>query len=78
MKDTVSVIVFGSQVCHTDSDHSDSQTKFKCDFLAHADRRLLLGASLRLLAVKFSHGRPILRTDVLRLAHLADDGASAR
>jgi len=73
MKATLSVIAFGSQVRHTDSDHSDPQTKCNCDFLTRADRRLLLGASLRLLAVKFSHGRPILQNDVLRLAPLADD-----
>jgi hypothetical protein len=76
MKATLSVIAFGSQVRHTDSDHSDPQTKCNCDFLTRADRRLLLGASLRLLAVKFSHGRPILQNDVLRLAPLADDGAT--
>ncbi len=42
-------------------------------FLARADRRLLLGASLRLLAHRFSCGKPILRDDVARVASLADD-----
>lgn len=36
-------------------------------------RRLLLGASIRLLGRRFSCGRPIFREDVLRVARLADD-----
>ena len=76
MKDTVGVIAFRSQVCHHKTDAAGSQTN--CDFLARADRRLLLGASLRLLAAKFSHGRPIFQNEVLRLALLADDGARAQ
>ena len=69
MKD-ICVTAHVSQV-HTDPDSSASQNSY--DFLARADRRLLLGASLRLLAAKFSHGRPILQQEVLRLAPLADD-----
>lgn len=38
-----------------------------------ADRRLLLGASLRLLGHRFSSGKPILQDDVIRVASLADD-----
>jgi hypothetical protein len=41
--------------------------------LTRADRRLLLGASLRLLAHRFSSGRPIFQDDVIRVATLADD-----
>jgi hypothetical protein len=37
------------------------------------DRRLLLGASLRLLGHRFSCGKPILQDDVVRVASLADD-----
>jgi len=36
-------------------------------------RRLLLGASLRLLGHRFSRGQLILRDDLLRAATLADD-----
>jgi hypothetical protein len=74
METTVRVISFGSQLGHHETEATRSQTN--CDFLARTDRRLLLGASLRLLTAKFSHGRPILQNDVLRLAQLADDGAS--
>ena len=38
-----------------------------------ADRRLLLGANLRLLAHRFSCGKTILHEDVIRVASLADD-----
>jgi hypothetical protein len=41
--------------------------------LSRPDRRLLLGASLRVLQDRFSHGRPIFQSDVLRVATLADD-----
>ena len=41
--------------------------------LTRPDRRLLLGASLRVLQDRFSHGRPIFQSDVLRVATLADD-----
>ena len=44
-------------------------------FLSGPDRRLLLGASLRLLSRRFSYGKPILQNDVLRVASLADDVA---
>jgi hypothetical protein len=37
------------------------------------DRRLLLGASLRLLGRRFSCGKAILQADVVRMASLADD-----
>lgn len=41
--------------------------------LSFKDRRLLLGASLRLLAHRCAHGKPILEDDVIRVASLADD-----
>ena len=41
--------------------------------LSPEDRRLLLGASLRLLGHRFSSGKTILHDDVLRVASLADD-----
>jgi hypothetical protein len=41
--------------------------------LAREDRRLLLGASLRLLGHRFICGKPILQDDVIRMASLADD-----
>jgi hypothetical protein len=41
--------------------------------LSRPDRRLLLGASLRVLHDRFSHGRTILAADVLRVASLGDD-----
>jgi len=41
--------------------------------LTPADRRLLLGASLRLLGHRFICGKPILQSDVIRAASLADD-----
>jgi hypothetical protein len=41
--------------------------------LSRPDRRLLLGASLRVLQDRFSHGRPIFQSDVLRVVTLADD-----
>jgi len=37
------------------------------------DRRLLLGASLRLLGRRFSCGKTILQAHVVRMASLADD-----
>lgn len=44
-----------------------------CRSITPADRRLLLGASLRLLSHRFSSGKPILQDDVTRVALLADD-----
>lgn len=41
--------------------------------LTPEDRRLLLGASLRLLGHRFVCGQPILQDDVIRVASLADD-----
>jgi len=41
--------------------------------LSPADRRLLLGASLRLLSYRFTSGKPISQADVLHVASLADD-----
>jgi hypothetical protein len=41
--------------------------------MSSEDRRLLLGANLRLLAHRFSCGRPIFQDDVIRTASLADD-----
>jgi hypothetical protein len=41
--------------------------------LTRTHRRLLLGASLRLLGRRFSCGKPILQEDVARVASLADD-----
>jgi len=41
--------------------------------LSREDRRLLLGATIRLLAHRFSCGQPIFQGDVLRTASLADD-----
>ena len=37
------------------------------------DRRLLLGASIRLLRHRFACGKPIFQEDVIRIASLADD-----
>jgi hypothetical protein len=45
--------------------------------LSRPNRRLLLGASLRVLHDRFSHGRPIFQSDVLRVASLADDAERA-
>jgi hypothetical protein len=41
------------------------------------DRRLLLGASIRVLQDRFVHGRPICRDDIVRVAALADDAQGA-
>jgi hypothetical protein len=41
--------------------------------LARADRRLLFGASIQLLGLRFSHGQPIFQSDVIRIAAFADD-----
>jgi len=41
------------------------------------DRRLLLGASIRLLRHRFACGKPILQDDVIRVASLADDSIGA-
>lgn len=41
--------------------------------LSPEDRRLLLGASLRLFSHRFSCGKPILQDDLIRVASLADD-----
>jgi hypothetical protein len=43
--------------------------------LTPEDRRLLLGASLRLLGRRYSYGQPIFRDDVVRVASLADDSS---
>jgi hypothetical protein len=43
--------------------------------LTPEDKRLLLGASLRLLGHRFVCGKPILRDDVIRVASLADNAA---
>lgn len=46
--------------------------------LAYAGaRRLLLGASIRLLGDRFRCGQPILQGDLLRLSQLADDARHA-
>lgn len=42
------------------------------------DRRLLLGASLRVLGHRFVCGKPIFKDDVIRVASLADDAALKR
>jgi len=49
-------------------EHSQHQT-----YLTPEDRRLLLGASLRLLGHRYIYGKPILQDDVIRVASLADD-----
>ena len=41
--------------------------------LNRSNRRLLLGATLRLLVRRFGHGQPIFQDDVIRAASLADD-----
>ncbi len=41
--------------------------------MSSEDRRLLLGANLRLLTHRFSCGQPIFQDDVIRTASLADD-----
>jgi hypothetical protein len=41
--------------------------------LRAADRRLLLGASLRLLARRYTCGKRISKNDVMRVARFADD-----
>ena len=41
--------------------------------LSRADRRIILGASLRALAHRFSCGQPIFHDDVARVATFADD-----
>lgn len=43
--------------------------------LTPADRRLLLGASLRVLGHRFTSGKPIFKDDVARVVALADDVA---
>jgi hypothetical protein len=43
--------------------------------LTPEDKRLLLGASIRLLGRRFHCGKSILKDDVVRLALLADDAA---
>jgi hypothetical protein len=42
--------------------------------ISFEDRRLLLGASIRLLGSRFAIGQPIFRDDLVRVASLADDG----
>jgi len=46
------------------------------EVLTTADRRLLLGASIRLLGHRCTCGKPILRNDILRLTDFADDIAT--
>jgi hypothetical protein len=41
--------------------------------LSHANRRLLLSASLRLLLHRVHIGKPVLRADIERVASIADD-----
>jgi hypothetical protein len=41
--------------------------------LTPEDRRLLLGASLRLLGHRYANGKPIFSDDVIRVASMADD-----
>ena len=50
---------------------------FHEDWLTAADRRVLLGASLRILTNRFSAGKKILKSDVLRVATLADSERTA-
>ena len=46
--------------------------------LTPEDRRLLLGASLRLLGYRYVYRKPILQDDVIRVASLTDDAEAAR
>jgi hypothetical protein len=46
---------------------------FRETVLTPEDRRLLLGASIRLLGHRYAIGKPILQDDVIRVASLADD-----
>lgn len=55
------------------SKECNSQTTGGEISLTRADRRLLLGASLRLLGYRFSHGKAIRQDDVIRIASFADD-----
>ena len=41
--------------------------------LTAEERRLLLGASLRVLGYRYANGKPIFSDDVIRVASLADD-----
>lgn len=50
----------------------ESQPQHKTPLSAE-ERRLLLGASLRLLGHRFFCGKPIFQDDVIRVAALADD-----
>ena len=43
--------------------------------LTPGGRRLLLGASIRLLYQRFSCGQPILQNDLARLSQFADDAS---
>lgn len=43
--------------------------------LSRADRRLLLGGSLRILVYRFACGKPILELDLLRIASFSDDAS---
>jgi hypothetical protein len=45
--------------------------------LTAEDRRLLLGASFRLLGRRYANGKPIFSDDVIRVASLADDAVWA-
>jgi len=46
------------------------------EVLTPAHRRLLLGASIRLLGHRFICGKPILQNDILRITDFADDIAT--
>ena len=41
--------------------------------LSRQDRRMLLGANLRLLSNRLRHGFPVLRGDISRMVVFADD-----
>jgi hypothetical protein len=56
---------------------SQSPTQFAEKVLSRSDRRILLGASLRLLLRRLASGRPVFRSDVVRAAALADDAGEA-
>jgi hypothetical protein len=42
-------------------------------FISRKDRRLLLGSSLRLLRRRFTLGKRILKSDLIRVTSFADD-----
>jgi hypothetical protein len=57
---------FRCDVHRTDLNHDEPP-------LNPEDRRLLLGASLRLLGNRFTCGKKILQEDVIRIASFADE-----